>query len=56
MAGTVGVAVVAGAIAAAAKRDRENRERADYCISRYGNYDRATDTYRDYSGYTYRCR
>lgn len=56
VAGVVGVAVVAGVIAAAAKHERENRERADYCISRYGNYNRRTDTYRDSDGYTYPCR
>ena len=54
--GAVGASVVAGVIAAAAKRERENRERADYCISRYGNYDRRTDTYRGGDGYTYPCR
>ena len=54
--GVVGAAVVAGVIAAAAKRDRENRERADYCIQRYGNYDRRNDTYRGSDGYSYPCR
>ena len=54
--GVVGAAVVAGVIAAAAKRERETRERADYCMSRYGNYDRRTDSYRDRDGYTYPCR
>lgn len=54
--GVVGVAVVAGVIAAAAKRERETRERADYCIRRYGNYDRRKDTYRGADGYTYPCR
>ena len=52
----VGAAVVAGVIAAAAKRERETRERADYCIRRYGNYDRRNDTYRGADGYTYPCR
>jgi len=54
--GVVGAAVVAGVIAAAAKRERETRERADYCMNRYGNYDRRTDSYRDRDGYTYPCR
>lgn len=54
--GVVGAAVVAGVIAAAAKRERETRERADYCIRRYGNYDRRNDTYRGADGYTYPCR
>jgi len=54
--GVVGAAVVAGVIAAAAKRERETRERADYCMNRYGNYDRRTDSYRDRNGYTYPCR
>ncbi len=54
--GVVGAAVVAGVIAAAAKRERETRERADYCMNRYGNYDRRNDTYRSYDGYTYPCR
>jgi hypothetical protein len=54
--GVVGAAVVAGVIAAAAKRERETRERADYCMSRYGNYDRRNDTYRGADGYTYPCR
>ncbi|EKT4094855.1 hypothetical protein ACS0OQ_13985 [Stenotrophomonas riyadhensis] len=54
--GVVGAAVVAGVIAAAAKRERETRERADYCIRRYGNYDRRNDTYRSADGYTYPCR
>ncbi|WP_313437281.1 hypothetical protein [Stenotrophomonas sp.] len=54
--GVVGAAVVAGVIAAAAKRERESRERADYCMNRYGNYDRRNDTYRGSDGYTYPCR
>ncbi len=54
--GVVGAAVVAGVIAAAAKRERETRERADYCMNRYGNYDRRTDSYRDRDGYTNPCR
>ncbi|EED39147.1 conserved hypothetical protein [Stenotrophomonas sp. SKA14] len=54
--GVVGAAVVAGVIAAAAKREREARERADYCMNRYGNYDRRNDTYRGSDGYTYPCR
>ena len=54
--GVVGAAVVAGVIAAAAKRERETRERADYCMNRYGNYDRRNDTYRGSDGYTYPCR
>lgn len=54
--GVVGAAVVAGVIAAAAKRERETRERADYCTNRYGNYDRRNDTYRGADGYTYPCR
>lgn len=54
--GVVGAAVVAGVIAAAAKREREVRERADYCMNRYGNYDRRNDTYRGTDGYTYPCR
>jgi len=54
--GVVGAAVVAGVIAAAAKRERETRERADYCMNRYGNYDRRTDSYRDRDGYTFPCR
>ncbi|WP_414492814.1 hypothetical protein [Stenotrophomonas maltophilia] len=54
--GVVGAAVVAGVIAAAAKRERETRERADYCMNRYGNYDRRNDTYRGADGYTYPCR
>ncbi|HHA2559288.1 TPA: hypothetical protein ACOEOH_000797 [Stenotrophomonas maltophilia] len=54
--GVVGAAVVAGVIAAAAKREREVRERADYCMNRYGNYDRRNDTYRGADGYTYSCR
>lgn len=54
--GVVGAAVVAGVIAAAAKREQETRERADYCMNRYGNYDRRTDSYRDRDGYTYPCR
>lgn len=54
--GVVGAAVVAGVIAAAAKRERETRERADYCMNRYGNYDRRTDSYRDRDGYSYPCR
>ncbi|HBS56833.1 MAG TPA: hypothetical protein DEA38_14050 [Stenotrophomonas sp.] len=54
--GVVGAAVVAGVIAAAAKRERENRERADYCMQRYGNYDRRNDTYRGSDGYSYPCR
>ena len=54
--GVVGAAVVAGVIAAAAKRERETRERADFCMNRYGNYDRRTDSYRDRDGYTYPCR
>ncbi|EZP45474.1 BA14K family protein precursor [Stenotrophomonas sp. RIT309] len=54
--GVVGAAVVAGVIAAAAKRERETRERADYCMNRYGNYDRRTDSDRDPDGYTYPCR
>jgi len=52
----VGAAVVAGVIAAAAKREREVRERADYCMNRYGNYDRRNDIYRGTDGYTYPCR
>lgn len=54
--GVVGAAVVAGVIAAAAKRERETRERADYCMNRYGNYDRRNDTYRGADGYTHPCR
>lgn len=54
--GVVGAAVVAGVIAAAAKRERETRERADYCMNRYGNYDRRTDSYRGRDGYTHPCR
>lgn len=54
--GVVGAAVVAGVVAAAAKREREVRERADYCMSRYGNYDRRSDTYRGSDGYSYPCR
>ncbi|WP_329763525.1 hypothetical protein [Stenotrophomonas geniculata] len=54
--GVVGAAVVASVIAAAAKREREVRERADYCMNRYGNYDRRNDTYRSTDGYTYPCR
>ncbi|WP_423159053.1 hypothetical protein [Stenotrophomonas geniculata] len=54
--GVVGAAVVAGVIAAAAKREREVRERADYCMNRYGNYDRRNDIYRGTDGYTYPCR
>ncbi|WP_440087562.1 hypothetical protein [Stenotrophomonas sp. S11A1a] len=53
--GVVGAAVVAGVIAAAARREREVRERADYCMNRYGNYDRRNDTYRGADGYTYPC-
>lgn len=58
VAGVVGTVVVAGLIAAAANRDKEERERgrASYCLSRYGNYDRATDTYRASDGYSYRCQ
>lgn len=58
VAGVVGTVVVAGIIAAAANREREERERgrADYCLSRYGNYDRATDTYRASDGFAYRCQ
>ncbi|KAF1016260.1 MAG: hypothetical protein GAK31_01749 [Stenotrophomonas maltophilia] len=54
--GVVGTAIVAGVIAAAAKRERETRERADYCMRRYGNYGRRTDSYRAPDGYTYPCR
>ncbi|WP_432592206.1 hypothetical protein [Stenotrophomonas maltophilia] len=54
--GVVGAAVVAGVIAAAAKRERETRERADYCMNRYGNYDRRNDTYRGSDGYSHPCR
>lgn len=54
--GVVGAAVVAGVIAAAAKRERESRERADYCMNRYGNYDRRNDSYRGPDGYTHPCR
>lgn len=54
--GVVGAAVVAGVIAAAAKRERETRERVDYCMQRYGNYDRRNDTYRGSDGYSYPCR
>ncbi|RRU73308.1 hypothetical protein [Stenotrophomonas maltophilia] len=54
--GVVGAAVVAGVIAAAAKREREIRERTDYCMNRYGNYDRRSDTYRGSDGYSYPCR
>ncbi|WP_459042018.1 hypothetical protein [Stenotrophomonas sp. PSU-St19] len=54
--GVVGAAMVAGVIAAAAKRKREIRERADYCMNRYGNYDRRSDTYRGSDGYSYPCR
>ncbi|WP_422346585.1 hypothetical protein [Stenotrophomonas sp. DR009] len=54
--GVVGAAVVAGVIAAAAKREREIRERVDYCMNRYGNYDRRSDTYRGSDGYSYPCR
>ncbi|WP_411851942.1 hypothetical protein ACLB90_05300 [Stenotrophomonas sp. LGBM10] len=54
--GVVATAVVAGVIAAAAKRERETRERTDYCIQRYGNYDRRSDSYRAANGYTYPCR
>ncbi|MDV3435071.1 hypothetical protein R1H25_06350 [Stenotrophomonas sp. C2852] len=54
--GVVGAAVVAGVIAAAAKREREIRKRADYCMNRYGNYDRRSDTYRGSDGYSYPCR
>ncbi|HID8535889.1 TPA: hypothetical protein ACXIMI_000983 [Stenotrophomonas maltophilia] len=54
--GVVGAAMVAGVIAAAAKREREIRERADYCMNRYGNYDRRSDTYRGSDGYSYPCR
>lgn len=56
VAGVVGTAVLAGIIAAAAssgKKDR--REREDYCRDRYGNYDRATDSYRASDGRRYRC-
>jgi hypothetical protein len=58
VAGVVGTVLVAGIIAAAANRDKEERERgrADYCLGRYGNYDRATDTYRASNGYSYRCQ
>ena len=54
--GVVGAAMVAGVIAAAAKREREIRERADYCMNRYGNYDRRSDTYRGSDSYSYPCR
>jgi len=53
--GVVGTAVLAGVVAAAAKRDRDQRARADYCLGRYGNYDLATDTYRASNGYAYPC-
>lgn len=54
--GVVGTAVLAGVIAAAAQRDKNERARADYCLNRYGNYDRATDSYRASDGYAYRCQ
>lgn len=54
--GVVGTAIVASIIAAAANKEKEQRARADYCVRRYGNYDRATDTYRATDGYTYRCQ
>lgn len=54
--GVVGTVVLAGVIAAAAQRDKNERARADYCLNRYGNYDRASDTYRASDGYAYRCQ
>jgi hypothetical protein len=55
VAGVVGTAVLVGVIAAAAKRENDQRQRIDYCMSRYGNYDPGTDIYRARNGYAYRC-
>jgi len=38
------------------REDWERRERADYCMNRYGNYDRRNDTYRGSDGYSHPCR
>jgi hypothetical protein len=57
VAGVVGTAVIAGIIAAASsdKKKRNERDRRDYCIDRYGNYDARTDSYRASDGSWYRC-
>ena len=54
--GVVG-AVIGAAIlgAAASKKKKEADPRADYCLSRYGNYEPATDSYRASDGRNYPC-
>ncbi|MFC4254940.1 hypothetical protein GRI97_05850 [Altererythrobacter xixiisoli] len=56
--GVVGAAVLAGVIAAATsgnRNDREKRDRRNYCMERYGNYDERSDSYRARDGRWYRC-
>jgi hypothetical protein len=58
VAGVVGTAVVAGVIAAIASNNKNkgrDRDRADYCRERYGNYDSQSDGYRASDGRIYRC-
>ncbi len=54
--GVVGAAVLAGVIAAATSGKRDsNRDRRNYCMERYGNYDERSDSYRARDGRWYRC-
>ena len=58
VAGVVGTAIIGGIIAAAASSNKKkdgDRDRRDYCESRYGNYDARTDTYRAADGRSYPC-
>ncbi len=56
-AGVIGTALVGGLIVALASdgKKKKARERARYCIERYGNYDERSDTYRARDGNSYPC-
>ncbi|WP_165191725.1 BA14K family protein [Caulobacter soli] len=53
--GTVIGAAVIGALIDGNKKNKQAEERRRYCLSRYGNYDPSTDSYRANDGRSYRC-
>lgn len=53
---TLGPQAAGGVVATSVvKKKRMERERRNYCLDRYGNYDQKTDSYRDDRGQWRRC-
>ena len=55
VAGAVVVGSIAAAIASSNEKKKRARERREYCLDRYGNYDDRTDSYRAGDGRRYSC-